>query len=74
MDTYDKAEVKYPFGAAAAAKKSTAASAPKQAPKKAEPKKAEPAKKNAAKKPAAKKGKSCVFELYNSQTKADGYD
>ena len=53
MDIFEKAEVKYPYGAAGPAKK--AAPAAKPPPKEKSPAKAAPPKKEAAKKPAAKK-------------------
>ena len=63
MDVFEKAEVKFPYGASGPAKKAAAAAKPaakpsakeKPAVKKDSPKK-EPAKKAGAKKPAAKKG------------------
>ncbi|KAL5253039.1 hypothetical protein ACHWQZ_G015707 [Mnemiopsis leidyi] len=59
MDIFEKAEVKYPYGAVGPAKKAApAAKAPpkEKSPPKAAPPKKEAAKKPGAKKPAAKKG------------------
>ena len=59
MDIFEKAEVKYPYGAVGPAKKAApAAKAPpkEKSPPKAAPPKKEATKKPGAKKPAAKKG------------------
>ena len=56
MDIFEKAEVKYPYGAAGPAKKAAKPPPKEKSPAKAAPPKKEAAKKPAAKKPAAKKG------------------